>query len=115
MWGKESRGQEPGSGPSSDLIFCVTLDGYLPFSEAQLPQMSKAGGGGAYTYQSTDPLGLLPLWDEQRLWWPVQTLALRRNRNLGSQGKSSSFVFFPIFLSHKLKAETCWGKWFISL
>lgn len=36
-------GLEPGSGPSSDLVFCVTLGTYLPFSEPQFPQMSKVG------------------------------------------------------------------------
>lgn len=44
VWGEMGR-REPGSGLSSGLIFCVTLSKFLPFSEPQFPQMSKAGGG----------------------------------------------------------------------
>lgn len=68
-------GLEPGSGPSSDLVFCVTLGTYLPFSEPQFPQMSKVGR----RREELIFIRVRILWDGQRLWWPVQTLAVRRN------------------------------------
>lgn len=56
--------------------------------------------GGVYTYHSTNPLGLLPLWHWQRVWGPIQILAVRRNWRPGKLGEIFEFrVLFYLGLS----------------
>lgn len=78
VWGKEMGDWKPSSRPSSGLIFCGIPGKCLSFSVPQFPQISKAGIGRSLSeHESPCLLG----WAEAVV---AQTLAVLRNRNLGS-------------------------------
>lgn len=111
--GKREQRSGTGLGPRSDLICCVTLGRYLPFSEAQCPQMSKVGGGRSLYLTEHGFPGTPASLGRAEAAVAGSNLSIKEKLKPGKSGEILGFVFSPIFLRSGRPRISC-RKWFTS-